>query len=110
MAGQNIMSEHAAVRNESHQETFWSSLKDSVNYQQLYLFIWDLLYFFSKYFLKWAQFRLRHVGMSYITETGKTEVTVTELNGTYFHLLSLYESLILDFHSCEKAEIKMEIF
>ena len=48
--------------------------------------------------------------MSYIPETGKTEVTVMELNGTYFHLLSLYESLILDFHSCEKAEIKMEIF
>ena len=26
------MSEHAAVRNESHQETFWSSLNDSFNF------------------------------------------------------------------------------
>ena len=32
------MSEHAAVRNESHQETFWSSLKDGFNFLQLYLF------------------------------------------------------------------------
>ena len=32
------MSEHAAERKESHQETFWSSLKDSFNFLQLYLF------------------------------------------------------------------------
>ena len=38
MAGQNNMSEHATVRNESQQETFWSSLKDSSNFIQLYLF------------------------------------------------------------------------
>ena len=30
-------------------------------------------------------FAFRHVGMSYITETGKTEVTATESNSTYFH-------------------------
>ena len=53
MAGQNNMSEQAAVRNESHQETFWSSLKDNFNFLQLYFF-WDLLYFFGKYFLKLA--------------------------------------------------------
>ena len=38
MAGQNNMSEQAAVRNESLQETFWSSLKDNFNFLQLYLF------------------------------------------------------------------------
>ena len=38
MAGQNNMSEQAAVRNESHQETFWSSLKDNFNFLQPYLF------------------------------------------------------------------------
>ena len=38
MAGQNNKLEHAAVRNESHQETFWSSWKDSFNFVQLHLF------------------------------------------------------------------------
>ena len=38
MAGPNNKSEHVAVRDESHQETFWSSLKDSFNFLQLYLF------------------------------------------------------------------------
>ena len=38
MAGQNNMSEMPAVRNESHQKTFWYSLKSSFNYLQAYMF------------------------------------------------------------------------
>ena len=39
MAGQNNMSEHAAVHNESQLETFFSSLKDRFNFLQLSTFL-----------------------------------------------------------------------
>ena len=48
MTGQNNMSEQAAVRNESHQETFWSSLKDNFNFRNFiclgsFVLFWQIL-------------------------------------------------------------------
>ena len=93
MAGQNIMSEHAAVRNESHQETFWSSLNDSFNFSFYNYICLGSLVLFWQILLKVStnsrSARLELM-MYYITEAGKMELIATESSGTYFHHLSLY--------------------
>ena len=74
------MSEIPAIRNESRQETFSSSLKEGLTFCNFICL--GSLVICSQILPK---FRFRRIGMSYITETGETEVTATEWTVTYFY-------------------------